>query len=126
MPNAARASRDAYERWIKANDKVKVYTLASISDVLVKKHESMVTVREIMDLFRYVFGQLSIQTRHDALKFIYNSCMNEETSVREHVLNLMVHFNVAEVNGVVIDEGSQVTLSWNLFRRVSYSFAVLL
>ncbi|XP_022158802.1 uncharacterized protein LOC111025267 [Momordica charantia] len=100
-PNTAQASRDDYDKWIKA----KVLILASISDMLAKKYESMVTAREIMDLFRDMFGQPSIQARHDALKFIYNSRMKEGTSVREHVLNLMVHFNVAEVNAV-INEGS--------------------
>ncbi|XP_022157449.1 uncharacterized protein LOC111024145 [Momordica charantia] len=69
-PNAARASRDAYDRWIKANDKANVYILTSISDVLSKKHESMVTAREIMDSLQDIFRQLSIQARHDALKFI--------------------------------------------------------
>ncbi|XP_022156712.1 uncharacterized protein LOC111023556 [Momordica charantia] len=91
-------------------DKANVYILASTSDVLAKKHESMVTAREIMDSLQDMFGQPSIQARHNTLEFIYNSCMKERTSVREHVLNLMVHFIVAEVNGAVIDEGSQMSI----------------
>ncbi|XP_022156751.1 uncharacterized protein LOC111023591 [Momordica charantia] len=75
--NAARASQDAYDRWIKANDKAKIYILATISNVLAKKHKSMVTAREIMDSLQDMFGQPSIQARHDALKFIYNSRMKE-------------------------------------------------
>ncbi|KAA0056365.1 gag/pol protein [Cucumis melo var. makuwa] len=39
--NANRASRKAYDRWIKANEKARVYILASMSDVLAKKHESL-------------------------------------------------------------------------------------
>nr|WP_277543858.1 hypothetical protein [Halomicroarcula sp. FL173] len=35
--------------------------------------------------------------------------MKEGTSVREHVLDMMVHFNVAEENEAVIDEKSQVS-----------------
>ena len=35
--------------------------------------------------------------------------MKEGTSVREHVLDMMIHFNVAEVNEAVIDEKSQVS-----------------
>ncbi|XP_022155999.1 uncharacterized protein LOC111022974 [Momordica charantia] len=119
LPNAARASRDAYDRWIKANDKAKVYILASISDVLAKKHENMVNAQEIMDSLRDMFGQPSIQARHEALKFIYNSRMKEGTSMQEHVLNLMVHFNVAEMNGAVIDEGSQVSF---ILESLSKSF----
>ena len=55
-----------------------------------------------------MFGQASYQIKHDALKYIYNARMNEEASLQEHVLNMMVHFNVAEMNGVVIDEASQI------------------
>ncbi|TYK23836.1 gag/pol protein [Cucumis melo var. makuwa] len=35
--------------------------------------------------------------------------MNEGTSVREHVLDMMMHFNIAKVNGVVIDEANQIS-----------------
>ena len=35
--------------------------------------------------------------------------MKEETSVREHVLDMMVYFILVEVNGVGIDEKSQVS-----------------
>ena len=36
--NANRTSRKAYDRWIKVNEKACVYILASMSDVLAKKH----------------------------------------------------------------------------------------
>ncbi|KAA0032280.1 gag/pol protein [Cucumis melo var. makuwa] len=35
--------------------------------------------------------------------------MKEGTSVREHVLDMMMHFNIAEVNGGAIDEANQVS-----------------
>ena len=35
--------------------------------------------------------------------------MKEGTSVREHVLQMIVHFNVAKMNGAIIDESSQVS-----------------
>ncbi|KAA0053089.1 gag/pol protein [Cucumis melo var. makuwa] len=35
--------------------------------------------------------------------------MNEGASVQEHVLNMMVHFNVVEMNGAVIDEAKLQT-----------------
>ncbi|XP_038880440.1 uncharacterized protein LOC120072099 [Benincasa hispida] len=74
-PNAAQNVREAYKRWMKANEKAREYLLANLSDVLAKKHENM---------------------------------MQEEASVREYVLNIMVHFNSAEMQGPVIDEASQV------------------
>ncbi|XP_022151295.1 uncharacterized protein LOC111019259 [Momordica charantia] len=93
-----------YDRWIKANDKAEVYILTSISNVLAKKHENMVTAKEIMDSLQSMFGQSSSQAQHEVLKFVYNSCMKEGLSVREHVLNLMIHFNMAETNEAIIDE----------------------
>ena len=62
-----------------------------------------------MDSLQKMFGQLSSQIKHGALQFIYNARMNEGASVREHVLNMMVHFNVAEMNEVIIDKASQVS-----------------
>ncbi|KAA0062741.1 gag/pol protein [Cucumis melo var. makuwa] len=47
--NVNRASREAYDGWIKANEKARVYILASMSDVLAKKHESLAMAKEIMD-----------------------------------------------------------------------------
>ena len=85
-----------------------MYILASISDVLAKKHDVMGTAKEIMESLKGMFGQPSFSLRHEAIKYIYNCCMKEGTSVREHVLDMMVHFNVAEENEAVIDEKSQV------------------
>ncbi|XP_038895991.1 uncharacterized protein LOC120084168 [Benincasa hispida] len=45
--------------------------------------------------------------RHDTLKYIFNACMQEGASIREHVLNMMIYFNVAEMNGSSIDEANQ-------------------
>ena len=36
--------------------------------------------------------------------------MKEGTSVREHVLDMMMHFNISEVNGGDIDEANQVSV----------------
>ncbi|KAA0046970.1 gag/pol protein [Cucumis melo var. makuwa] len=94
--NATQIVREAYERWVKANEKARAYILASLSKI-----------------------------KHDALKYIFNAHMNEEASVREHVLNMMVHFNVAEMNEAIIDEASQgeanVVTSTRKFHRGSTS-----
>ena len=66
----------------------------------------MLTAHEIMGSMWEMFGQSSSQLKHDALKFIFNARMKEGTSVREHFLNMMIHFNVVEMNESVIDEAS--------------------
>ena len=107
--NANRTVREAYDRWVKANDKARVYILASMTDVLAKKHDSIATAKGIMDSLREMFGQPSWSLRHEAIKHIYTKRMKEGTSVREHVLDMMMHFNIAEVNGGPIDEANQVS-----------------
>ncbi|KAA0060296.1 gag/pol protein [Cucumis melo var. makuwa] len=62
-----------------------------------------------MDSLKGMFGQPKWSLRHEAIKYIYTKHMKEGTSVREHVLDMMMHFNIAEVNGGVIDEANQVS-----------------
>ena len=45
--NANRTVRDAYDKWTKANDKDREYILASLSDVLAKKHDVIDIAKEI-------------------------------------------------------------------------------
>ncbi|TYK23143.1 gag/pol protein [Cucumis melo var. makuwa] len=94
--NASQSVRDAYNRWTKANDKARVYILGSMSDILSKKHEIMVIACQIMDSLREMFGQSSIQIKQEAIKYVYNTRMKEGQSVKERVLDMIVHFNVAE------------------------------
>ncbi|XP_022154928.1 uncharacterized protein LOC111022074 [Momordica charantia] len=75
--DATKVVRDAYERRIKANSKARVYILANISDILAKKHETMITALEIMDSLYDMFGKLFSQVMHEALKFISNLRMKE-------------------------------------------------
>ncbi|KAA0054846.1 gag/pol protein [Cucumis melo var. makuwa] len=81
-----------------------------MSDVLAKKHESLIMAKEIMDSLRAMFGQPEWSLRYEAIKYIYTKRMKEGTSVREHVLDMMMHFNIAEVNGGAIDEANQVSV----------------
>lgn len=69
----------------------------------------MIIAREIMESLREMFGQTSTQIKHDALMFIFNARMKEGTSIPENVLNMMINFNVAVMDGVVIDKSSQVS-----------------
>ncbi|KAA0056064.1 gag/pol protein [Cucumis melo var. makuwa] len=78
-------------------------------DVLAKKHESLATPKEIIDSLKGMFGQPEWSLRHKEIKYIYTKRMKEGTSVREHVLDMMMHFNIAEVIGGAIDEANQVS-----------------
>ncbi|KAA0041821.1 gag/pol protein [Cucumis melo var. makuwa] len=117
--NASQGVKDAYDCWTKVNDKARLYILASMSDILSKKHEIMVTARQIMDSFREMFGQPSIQIKQEAIKYVYNARMKEGQSVTEHVLDIIINFNVVEMNGKVFDEKSQVSY---ILKSLSKSF----
>ncbi|XP_038875057.1 uncharacterized protein LOC120067584 [Benincasa hispida] len=71
--------KDAYDRWTKANEKARVYILASISEILAKKHEVIVTMRKIMESLQEMFGQSSYQLHHDALKYGYLYLMSHKS-----------------------------------------------
>ena len=47
---------EAYDRWVKANEKACVYIIANMSDVLAKKHQSLAMAKEIIDSLREMFG----------------------------------------------------------------------
>ena len=62
-----------------------------------------------MDSLKEMFWKPEWSLRHEAVKYIYTKRMKEGTSVREHVLDMMMHFNIAEVNGGPIKEVNQVS-----------------
>ena len=95
-----------YGRWVKANEKARAYISASMYDVLAKKHESLVTTKEIMDSMWEMFGQPSWSLKHEGIKHIYTMQMKEGTSIKEYVLNMMMYFNITEVNDGPIDEAN--------------------
>ncbi|KAA0048408.1 gag/pol protein [Cucumis melo var. makuwa] len=66
-------------------------------------------VKEIMDYLKGKFGQPEWSLRHETIKYIYTKRMKEGTSVKEHVLDMMMHFNIAEVNGSAMDVANQVS-----------------
>ncbi|KAA0052221.1 gag/pol protein [Cucumis melo var. makuwa] len=104
--NTNQTSQEAYDRWVNANEKACVYILASMSDVLTRKNESLAMTKEIMDALRAMFRQPKGSLRHETIKYIYTKRVREGISVREHVLDMIMHFNIAEVNGGAIDEAN--------------------
>ncbi|XP_038874884.1 uncharacterized protein LOC120067387 [Benincasa hispida] len=102
--------RDVYDTWVKANEKSRAYILASVSNVLNKKHEVMPTTRKIMASLQEIFEQPLSSIRHEAIKYVYVTHMKDGTNVREYVLDMMVHFNIVEAHGAMIDETCQVSM----------------
>src|SRR5215813_1943196 len=108
--NAGQATRDAHQKWVKANEKARCYLLAGMSKVLTAKHEPMATAYQMLQSLQGMFGQPSERLRHEATVSAMTTRMKEGTSVREHVLRMMTYLNIAETYGAHIDEHSQVTM----------------
>ncbi|XP_073129712.1 uncharacterized protein [Henckelia pumila] len=106
--NASRTVSQAYNNWIVANNKARCYLLAAMNEVLRAKHEALETAKGIMESLQQMFGRPSEQARHEAVKAVMKCKMKNGSSVRDHVLKLINHFNDAEINGANIDEKTQV------------------
>ena len=103
LANASRTVRERYASWIHSNNKARYYMIASMNDVLRKKHEDMETAYEIWESLQAMFGQQSDQCHHKATRSYMNAKMKKGVSVREHVFNMINPMHEAEIHGATID-----------------------
>ena len=108
--NASRTVRERYDSWIHSNNKARCYMLASMNDVLRKKHEDTETAYEIWESLQAMFGQQSDQCRHEATRSYMNAKMKKGVSAKEHVLNMINRMHETEIHGATIDERTQVSI----------------
>ena len=108
--NASRTVRERYDSWIHSNNKARCYMLASMNDVLRKKHEDMETAYEIWESLQAMFGQQFDKFRHEATRSYMNAKMKKGASVREHVLNMINLMHEAEIHGITINKRTQVSV----------------
>ncbi|XP_062104710.1 uncharacterized protein LOC133815979 [Humulus lupulus] len=78
---APKTAREKYDAWILSNNKAKFYMLASMGDVLRKKHEDMETAYEIWESLQAMFGQQFDQCRHE--KFMEQPLMRTFESLNK-------------------------------------------
>ena len=104
VANAAKAIRDAYDKWITSNDMAHCYMLASMSNVLQQQHHEMQTAADIMASLQAIFGETSTRARFEAVKTIMNSHMKVGMAMRDHLLKIMTYFNEAKIYGSSIDQ----------------------
>ena len=57
--NASHTVQERYDSWIHSNNKARCYMLASMNNVVRKKHEDMETAYEIWESLQAMFGQQS-------------------------------------------------------------------
>ena len=65
---------------------------------------------DIMLSLKEMFGEQGHSTRQETMRHIYNTKIDESTSVREHCLRMISNLNTFEVLGANIDGESQVDM----------------
>ncbi|XP_019262041.1 PREDICTED: uncharacterized protein LOC109239900 [Nicotiana attenuata] len=100
----------AYQKWVKADEMVRCYILASMSNVLQRQHQSMESAYDILENLKEIFGDQNCAAKQTAMKALLNTKMVEGSSVRDHVLKMMSLLNELEVLGANIDKDTQVEM----------------
>ena len=86
----------------------KCYILASMTNVLQKQCQGLVTTQDMMLHLKEMFGEQSKSTRLTAMKNLISTKMVEGTPVREHVLKMISFINELDMLGAEIDSETQV------------------
>ncbi|KAH6785263.1 hypothetical protein C2S51_037718 [Perilla frutescens var. frutescens] len=104
------AQKVAYDKWLRSNEIVRCYILASMSSVLQYQHEPMKTAYDIMYNLRQLFGHQNRSARHLAMKKLMDARMSDSTPVRDHVLMMMGYLSEIETLGGELDGDSQIDI----------------
>ena len=104
--NALRAAKEAFDHWVKANNKAKCYMLVGMSELLRKQHKDMTTTYEIVKSLDEMFGQPYKKCRLEAVKKFMNHKMKLGTPVCAHVLKMIDYLHEAKLNEAKIDIGT--------------------
>ena len=71
----------AYQKWRKADEMVRCYILASMSNILQHQHENMATTYDMMMSLKEIFGEHNRAGRQVAMRVLLNTKMAEGTPV---------------------------------------------
>ncbi|XP_062106637.1 uncharacterized protein LOC133817976 [Humulus lupulus] len=84
--NPLKVMRGKYERLTTANNKAKVYMLASMLETLMTKMENVKTAYDIMDQLQEMFWHKSAQASFEATKRYVNCRMAPGQHARDHFI----------------------------------------
>ncbi|KAL3513245.1 hypothetical protein ACH5RR_025962 [Cinchona calisaya] len=79
------------------------YSLASMTNVLQKQHESLPTARNMMMNLKEMFDEQSRNARQVVMKKLLSAKMIEGTPMRMHMLNMMSFIDELGLLGTEID-----------------------
>ena len=112
---ASKDMRDAYDKWVAADKLARCYILASMSNVLQQKHDSLETSYDIMKSLKDMFAHQSRRAQFEFIRTLQNIRMKPRIPVKDHMLTMIGHFNVAENLGTTIDSNTQTDMVLNSY-----------
>ncbi|XP_073121818.1 uncharacterized protein [Henckelia pumila] len=118
------AQKQAYDKWVRYDEMTRCYILESISNVLQQKHQNMETAAKIMESLQEMFEHQGCQARQASIRSIMNMHMKHGMPVRDHMLDLIGQFNVAEVLGAEIKSETQVDMALETLPEMFSQFKV--
>ena len=108
LTDATEKKRDAFNKWLEADEMAKCYIMASMTNVLQKQCQGLVTTQDMMLHLKEMFGEQSRSARQTTMKNLMSTKMVEGTPVREHVLKMISFINELDMLGAEIDSETQV------------------
>ncbi|KAK4838721.1 hypothetical protein QYF36_015896 [Acer negundo] len=105
--------RDEYEQRKTSDDMAKCYIMATISDVLQQKHEGMESAADIMMSLEEMFAMKSRTTKREAVTAFMNLRMKPGQAVKDHMMKVIAHLNIAELHGAEIDGETKIDMVVN-------------
>ncbi|KAL5764701.1 hypothetical protein ACOSQ2_017295 [Xanthoceras sorbifolium] len=95
--------RGEYEQWETLDEMAKFYIMATMSDVLQQQHEGMRTAAKIMLSLEEMFAMRSRTTKREEVIAFMNLRMKPGQAVKDHMMKVIAHLNIVELNGVEVD-----------------------
>uniref|UniRef100_A0A2N9H6H8 Integrase catalytic domain-containing protein n=1 Tax=Fagus sylvatica TaxID=28930 RepID=A0A2N9H6H8_FAGSY len=108
LTDATEEQRNAFDKWHEADEMAKCYILASMTNVLQKQCQGLVTAKDMMFHLKEMFGEQSRSARQTAMKNLMSTKMVEGTPVREHVLKMISFINELDMLGAEMDAETKV------------------
>ncbi|KAK0577895.1 hypothetical protein LWI29_001967 [Acer saccharum] len=91
----------------------KCYIMATISDVLQQQHEGMESAVDIMMSLEEMFAMKSRTTKREAVTAFMNLRMKPGQAVKDHMMKVIAHLNIAELHGAEIDGETKIYMVVN-------------
>ncbi|KAK4835556.1 hypothetical protein QYF36_011335 [Acer negundo] len=101
------------ELWKTSDDMAKCYIMATISDVLQQQHEGMESAADIMMSLEEMFAMKSRTTKREAVTAFMNLRMKPGQAVKDHMMKVIAHLNIAELHGAEIDGETKIDMVVN-------------